>query len=70
MYCKTCGRKNREEDIYCIEDGSRLEKTYLKDSIHSIEGENCRSCGNQGEKEDVYCRECGKAYFEFGKKEK
>ena len=59
MYCKQCGTKNREDALYCVNDGEALT---LHNEYVLLQKENnryCSSCSHENGTAALYCTACG-----------
>lgn len=67
MYCQKCGKYNRNNSIYCSNDGNvlleRKDITLIKNKSNF-----CTNCGTNVSKHFTYCPNCGSSLFQVGKK--
>ncbi|MGI6752159.1 MAG: zinc ribbon domain-containing protein [Anaerovoracaceae bacterium] len=64
MHCKTCGQKNRDNAVYCLNDGTYLGNGAPEIVLGKSDGAFCKGCGNPMDSKHLYCKECGSSAFE------
>lgn len=59
MYCKNCGTKNREDALYCINDGAALSLHTDNILLQKESNRYCSNCSRENQAEALYCTDCG-----------
>jgi hypothetical protein len=58
VYCKHCGTKNRENALYCVNDGEALT-LQNEHVLHHENSRYCSHCSHENQANALYCVDCG-----------
>ncbi|KSU60411.1 hypothetical protein AS034_16350 [[Bacillus] enclensis] len=59
MYCKHCGTKNKEDALYCINDGEALSLHNEQVLLQKENNRYCSNCSHENQASALYCMACG-----------
>jgi hypothetical protein len=59
VYCKHCGTKNREDALYCVNDGEALTFHHEHVLLQQESNRYCSHCSHENHGNALYCTSCG-----------
>jgi hypothetical protein len=59
VYCKHCGTKNKEDALYCVNDGEALTLHNEHVFLQKENNRYCSNCSHENQASALYCMECG-----------